>query len=297
MAIKMLPPPPPNTQTVDTRQFRNWFYTVFSQTNGNLDQLGTMAFENSNNIAITGGSIGGVGISGSTVNSTPIGQTTASAGKFTTLESTSLKTNTYQDFTPIATPSYQEGRVWYDSTQKTLSVDTDVANNNISLGLETQLKVYNATGSTIAAGACVYIVSGGSYAYPNVALAQANNPATSNVIGLTTGSIPNNSAGYVTTVGHLTGMSTGAIAEGTILYLSPYSAGQYMTTYPPTGYAVQVGVVAHQNTPNGVIYVKQSTPLSAGISVTITTAKLTTVGTNGSMTFTNGILTAQTQST
>jgi hypothetical protein len=293
-----LAPPPPTSQNIDSRQYRDWFYSIYALIGKPGTTLGTMAYENANSVAITGGSIGGVGISGSTVDNTPIGTSTPSTGKFTSLESTgALKTDTYQDFTPIATPSYQEGRVWYDSTQKTLSVDTDVVNNNISLGLETQLKVYNATGSTIAAGACVYIVSGGSYAYPNVALAQANNPATSNVIGLTTGSIPNNSAGYVTTVGHLTGMSTGAIAEGTILYLSPYSAGQYMTTYPPTGYAVQVGVVAHQNTSNGVIYVKQSTPLSAGISVTITTAKLTTIGTNGSMTFTNGILTAQTQST
>ena len=37
--------------------------------------------------------------------------------------------------------------------------------------------------------------------------------------------------------------------------------------------------------------------LSIGISATITTAKLTTGGANGSMTFTNGILTAQTQAT
>ena len=37
--------------------------------------------------------------------------------------------------------------------------------------------------------------------------------------------------------------------------------------------------------------------LETGISVTITTAKLTTSGTEGSMTFTNGILTAQTQAT
>jgi hypothetical protein len=37
--------------------------------------------------------------------------------------------------------------------------------------------------------------------------------------------------------------------------------------------------------------------LGSGLSVTITTAKLTTGGTNGSMTFTNGILTAQTQAT
>jgi len=36
---------------------------------------------------------------------------------------------------------------------------------------------------------------------------------------------------------------------------------------------------------------------TGGLSVTITTAKLTTGGANGSMTFTNGILTAQTQAT
>jgi hypothetical protein len=38
-------------------------------------------------------------------------------------------------------------------------------------------------------------------------------------------------------------------------------------------------------------------PLAGGISVTITTAKLTVAGANGSMTFVNGILTAQTQAT
>ena len=36
---------------------------------------------------------------------------------------------------------------------------------------------------------------------------------------------------------------------------------------------------------------------NVGINATITTAKLTTLGANGSMTFTNGILTSQTQAT
>jgi hypothetical protein len=36
---------------------------------------------------------------------------------------------------------------------------------------------------------------------------------------------------------------------------------------------------------------------STGLSVTITTAKLTTLGSNGSQTFTNGILTAETAAT
>jgi len=63
MPIKMLPPPPPTNQALDTRQFRDWFYTIFSQTNGNLDQIGTMAYENSNNVSITGGNIANTNLS------------------------------------------------------------------------------------------------------------------------------------------------------------------------------------------------------------------------------------------
>ena len=63
MAIKMLPPPPPISQALDPRQFRDWFYTVFAQTNGNLDQLGTMAYENSDSVSITGGNIIGANLS------------------------------------------------------------------------------------------------------------------------------------------------------------------------------------------------------------------------------------------
>lgn len=51
---------------------------------------------------------------------------------------------------------------------------------------------------------------------------------------------------------------------------------------------------------NGVAITGSTIPYSnvtGGLSVTINTAKLTTLGTNGSMTFTNGILTSQTQAT
>jgi len=59
----MLPPPPPTNQALDTRQFRDWFYTIFSQTNGNLDQLGTMAYQNYDNVNITGGNVANTNLS------------------------------------------------------------------------------------------------------------------------------------------------------------------------------------------------------------------------------------------
>ena len=152
-----LAPPPPTNQDVSSRQFRDWFYSVFQFINQQTGTLGTMAYENANSVAITGGAIGGVGISGSTIDTTPIGATNPSTGKFTSLQ---------------------------------------------------------ATGTTI----------------------------------------------LDTLTGYLKGSSGTVSAVSTI----PYSD----ISGTPTG-----------------------------LSVTITTAKLTPTGTNGSMTFTNGILTSQTQST
>lgn len=45
------------------------------------------------------------------------------------------------------------------------------------------------------------------------------------------------------------------------------------------------------------LYTLLNKTVAVGQSVTITTAKLTTTGTNGSMTFVNGVLTAQTPAT
>ena len=84
-----LAPPPPTNQDVASRQFRDWFYSIFQFINQQSGTLGTMAYENANSVAITGGSIGGVGISGSTINNTPIGATTPSTGAFTSLTATS----------------------------------------------------------------------------------------------------------------------------------------------------------------------------------------------------------------
>jgi hypothetical protein len=61
---------------------------------------GTMATQNANNIAITGGTESGVAITGDTINSTPIGATTPSTGAFTTLTAT----------TPVGVASGGTGR-------------------------------------------------------------------------------------------------------------------------------------------------------------------------------------------
>ena len=172
--MAQLAPPPSVDQDINSRQFRDWFYSIYALIGKPGSTLGTMAYQNSNSVSISGGAIGGVGISGSTMNSTPIGSATAASGKFTSLEAiSSLKTDTL-------------------------------------------------TG---------YLYGNGS---------SGNVSASS--------SIPYTDISGLATVAH-----TGAYSD---------------LTGTPTG-----------------------------LSVTITTAKLTTLGTNGSMTFTNGILTSQTQAT
>jgi hypothetical protein len=193
--MPVLAPPPSTSQDINSRQFRDWFYSIYALIGKPGSTLGTMAYQDANSVAITGGAIGGVGISGSTINSTPIGNSVAASGKFTALEATSsLKTDTLT------------GYLYGNGSGSNVSASTTIPSGSIS-GLGT-MATQNA-----------------------------------NSVAITGGTI-----------------SGVAITSSTI----PYSN----VTGTPTG-----------------------------LSVTITTAKLTALGTNGSMTFTNGILTSQTQAT
>jgi hypothetical protein len=174
----------------------------------------------------------------------------------------------YEDFTPNTAPSYTQGRVWYDSTEKALAFYNDSSSIAVHVGQDLIVKVINNTGSTIANGAPVYITSTSSgQTYPNVALAKADVAATSAVIGLTNGSIANGAFGYVTSQGTIDNVNTSTFTVGQVLYLSPYSAGQLMNTIPPTGITVQVGVVTYIDSSAGHIYVKQTTPLAVPASI------------------------------
>jgi hypothetical protein len=186
----------------------------------------------------------------------------------------------YETFTSTSAPSYAEGELWYDSTQKALAYYNDVTNNVVHIGQEVQLKVINNTGSSIANGTPVYVTGTSSgQSYPNIALAKADASSTSAVLGLTNGTIASGAVGYVCTSGLLTPCNTGSFTVGQVLYLSPYSAGQLMNTVPPTGYAVQVGVVAYANSPNGSIYIKQTTPLAVSAATITGTVNVNQGGT------------------
>jgi len=221
-------------------------------------------------------------------SSLTIGTTNIALGATaSTLTSVTMATPTissYETYTASSAPSYTAGRLWYDSTVNSLAYYNDVTNNTLHIGEEIQLKVYNNTGSTINVGQPVYVTSTSSgFTYPNVALAIANSLTTGNVIGLANQAIPTGTAGYVTTIGLVQGVNTGSYTVGDTLYLSPYSAGFYQNTLPPTGYAIKLGTVAYVNSSNGAIYVNKSI-LSVQAGNIVGQVALANGGTNANLT-------------
>jgi hypothetical protein len=238
--------------------------------------------DNTDQVSSVNGQTGTVVLSYSDVGAFPATSTTGSGNVVLATGATQANPtiSNYENFTPTTAPSYSEGRVWYDSTEKALAFYNDSSSIAVHVGQDLIFKVINNTGSTIANGAPVYITGTSSgQIYPNVALAKADVAATSAVIGLTNGSIANGAIGYVTSQGTIDNVNTSTFTVGQVLYLSPYSAGQLMNTLPPTGITVQVGVATFINSSTGHIYVKQTTPLAVPASIITGTLPVSNGGT------------------
>lgn len=146
--------------------------------------------------------------------------------------------------TNIASPSYLEGRVFYDSGEKALSYYNDASGVTMNLGQETYVRVINVNSTQIANGSVVYI-SGSSNGLPAIANALASAEATSFAIGVATMNInPSGGTGYITNLGVIHNMNLSGYAAGTKLFLSDSVAGG-LTSIRPTGnnYVTPIGYV------------------------------------------------------
>lgn len=135
------------------------------------------------------------------------------------------------------------------------SVDIAVSVDSPASTLVAQVR--NETGATLTKGTVVYI-SGASGNKATVSKALATSDSTSaQTLGLITANIANNSNGYATVIGSLTGLNTSAYADGTQLYLSGTVAGEYTATKPVAPiHLVYVGIVTRSHTTQGSIEVK-----------------------------------------
>lgn len=169
-------------------------------------------------------------------------------------------------FTPAASPSHEEGRVFYQKDVKALSVYVDDADVEHNLGQEQWTRVRNDTGSTIPNGSVVYITGfhGGS-GLPTIAEAQANSLSASDVLGVVTHDIEANSNGYVTTAGVVRSVDTSAFSAGDKVWLSASTAGGLTASEPSDpNFSRVVGFVQRASASEGQILVSQREVIQGG---------------------------------
>lgn len=174
-----------------------------------------------------------------------------------------------------------------------------------------QLLIGNSVGNTLSKntltpGTAIGITNG------NGTIAIANTGVTSVAAGSGISASPATGAVTIANTGVLsviagTGISvssaTGNVTiANTAIGVTSFSAGStgFTPNTPTTGAVVLAGTLVVANGGTGATTAsgaRTNLGLGSGLSVTITTAKLTALGANGSMTFVNGILTAQTPAT
>lgn len=160
--------------------------------------------------------------------------------------------------------AYQEGRLFYDDTNKALATYNDEADITLQIGQEQYIRVRNNIGSTINNGQAVRINGSHGAEAPTITLASADSEDNSQVIGLATHSIENNSFGYVTTHGVVRGLSTSVFSAGGEVFLAEESGA--LTGVKPTSpnFQVSVGHVIRSHASEGTILVEPGNPKLGG---------------------------------
>ena len=163
----------------------------------------------------------------------------------------------YFDILPTGvTPTHAEGRIFYDTTNKTLAVYNDEPDVTLQIGQEQWVRVYNSSGATISNGSPVFI-NGASLDFPTIALADASDANKYNVVGLATHDIENNSYGYVTTAGIVRDVNTSAYSIGDTLFVGT-TAGTLTNVAPSyPNFPMSIGFVVKVGTTNGIVKIFQ----------------------------------------
>jgi len=176
-----------------------------------------------------------------------------------TVEGSATSTPSFQNIqltTGLPAPTPAEGLVYWDSSDHTLSVVTDVTDVILQVGQEVHVRCVNKTAGVINNGDVVYL-SGAFNGNVSVALARADALATSEAtIGVATADITIDATGLVTVQGQVRDINTGAYSIGDMLYLDASVAGD-LTDVPPVtpNQVVSVGTVLVSDASAGTIFV------------------------------------------
>lgn len=215
---------------------------------------GSITGNNANFQSITGASINADYITGSTGN---FNYLTGSSLSFESINAQSI------DFVPTTAPIHQEGRLFYDTDNLTLTLYNDEADISLQVGQEEYLRVRNNTTGIITNGSVVRI-NGSQGNHPTISLASADSEQHAQAVGLATHDIGSNNFGYITTYGLVNGLNTTGFSAGDEIALSPVSGEFTSGTITSPNYKVSVGhiITSHQN--QGKILVQVGQPKLGG---------------------------------
>lgn len=165
-------------------------------------------------------------------------------------------------FSPQVAPTHERGRVYFDDANDCISFMDSISGTSVQVGYEVLMRARNNTGATIPNGSVVYI-SGAIGQNSTVALAQSNTLPTSEIIGIATHDISNNTVGKICVFGLVNDLNTSSFTDGQMIYLSATVAGGLTSTIPASpNFVVALGVVEHAHTTQGKILVRQQRVLS-----------------------------------
>ena len=154
-------------------------------------------------------------------------------------------------------PPHQEGVVFYDQDTHTLTLYNDESDVALQLGQEEFLRVRNNTGATITNGAAILIDGSYGSASPSVSGAIATTESNSQVVGVATHDIENDSFGYITTYGLVRDIDTSHYSDGDEIFLSETLIGSGVSTSPIVpNYEVRIGHCVKSHLTNGSILVQ-----------------------------------------
>lgn len=159
------------------------------------------------------------------------------------------------DFNTGVSPSYKQGRIFYDTDNGTLAVYNDEADITLQVGQEEYLRAKNDTTGVILNGEAVRVL-GSQGSNPTITKAIATGSLQSQSIGVATHDIESNSFGYITTYGLVRGLDTSDLVEGSEIYLSDQIAGGLTGVSPVApSYKTSIGHVVRSHPSVGSILV------------------------------------------
>lgn len=195
----------------------------------------------------------------------PIGSSAPASGAFTTLSATGAITGGGSFILAASTPSYTAGQMFYDAANGTFSMHGSEPDITLQIGQESWISARNETGSTILDGTPVYI-SGANGNMPLITQCDADTLAASQIVGICTHDIENNTNGFVTAFGLVRNLNTVAFTVGATLYVSQ-TAGTLTSTAPVAPAFVAIaGVVTRSHVNLGTILVTPKQAENSAIS-------------------------------